>query len=330
MKNLLNFSVALMTTTLLCVSCLKDKYEVVRDISTLKDTWWVEYSTKTVYFDEKGEFVRESYVGQDMDGLTGWIPGCMYLAEDFIGTYADIGMTGNPQYHWLYSELEYVYNPSAKQIRIGDEVYGVEEFSADRIELTLKGDAPNSAKYKSYEKTMVYIPFQNDESWEEHRQKMDLDNAYVQYMHRPIRMSVYVYNEQGENLLDPKNENAYSYKDITLTIMAGEDVYGIVNEEDIGIWGFFPYIAEDDNGEKRLEIHSTAWTVGTYSENVYITITWPDGGKDVIAFMSKSSKDARYDYVEYYYGITFDIEFYLNDEVVQKSDSPNMEFRIVR
>ena len=229
MKKLVIFSVALMTTTLLCLSCQKLKSEVVQDISTLKDTWWVMYSTKTVYFDEKGKFVRESYVGQDMDGLVGWIPGCMYLAEDFIGRYSDVGMTGNSQYHWLYYELEYIYNPSAKQIRIGDEVYGVEEFSADRIELTLKGDAPNSAEYKSYEKTMVYIPFQNDESWEEHRQKMDLDNAYVQYMHRPIRMSVYVYNEQGENMLDQKSESAYSYEDITLTTMVG-DAYGIVKE----------------------------------------------------------------------------------------------------
>ena len=329
MKKLVNFSVALMTTTLLCVSCLKDKYEVVRDISTLKDTWWVMYSTKTVYFDEKGKFVRESYVGQDMDGLVGWMPGCMYLAEDFIGRYSDVRMTGNSQYHWLYYELEYIYNPSAKQIRIGDEVYGVEEFSADRIELTLNGDAPNSAEYKSYEKTMVYIPFQNDVSWEEHRQKMDLDNAYVQYMHRPIRMSVYVYNEQGENLLDPKNENAYSYEDIALTTMAG-DVYGIVNEEDIGIWGFFPYIAEDNNGEKRLEIYVTYWNVTLSVEKVFVTIKWPDGGEDVVACKSEWTKDPRYNYVEYYYGYTFDIEFYLNDEVVQKSDSPNMEFRIVR
>ena len=328
MKKLIIFSVALMTTTLLCLSCQKLKSEVVQDISTLKNTWWIEYSTKTVYFDEKGQFVRESYVGQDMEGLTGWSPECMYLAEDFIGKYADIGMTGHPQYHWLYSELEYIYNPSAKQIRIGDYVYGVKEFSADRIELTLKGDAPNSAKYKSYESTIVYIPYQKSESWEEHRQKMDLDNAYVQYMHRPIRMSVYVYNEQGENMLDQKSESAFSYEDITLTTMAG-DVYGIVNEEDIGIWGFFPYIAEDDNGEKRLEIHSTAWTVGTYGE-ISTTITWPDGGEDVIAFMSKSSKDARYNYVEYYYGYTFDIEFYLNGELVQKSDSPVMEYRIVR
>ena len=156
---------------------------------------------------------------------------------------------------------------------------------------------------------------------------MDLDNAYVQYMHRPIRMSVYVYNEQGENMLDQKSESSFSYEDITLTL-AG-NTYGIVKEEDIGLYGFFPYIAEDDNGEKRLEIHSTAWTVGTYDE-ISTTITWPDGGEDVIAFMSKSSKDARYNYVEYYYGYTFDIEFYLNGELVQKSDSPVMEYRIVR
>jgi hypothetical protein len=329
MKKFLVFWVAFVTTTLLCVSCLKDKYEVVQDISTLKDTWWVMYSTKTVYFDEKGKFVRESYVGQDMEGLSGWSPGRMYLAEDFIGRYSNITMTGNSQYHWLYSELEYIYNPSAKQIRIGDDVYGVEEFSADRIELTLKGDAHNSAEYKSYEETMVYIPFQNDDSWEEHRRNMDLDNAYVQYMHRPIRMSVYVYNEQGENLLDPKNKNAYSYEDIVVTSMAG-DSFHIVDKEDIGTYGFFPYVAEDDNGEKRLEIYVSHWTVMQSVEKVFATIKWPDDREDIVAYKSEWTKDPRYNYVEYYYGYTFDIEFYLNGEVVQKSDSPNMEFRIVR
>ena len=273
--------------------------------------------------------MHQSYVGQDLSGLTGWSPLFLFLADDFIGTYVDVGMSGNQKYHWIISELEYTYNPNSKQIRMGDVIYNVEEFSIDRIELTLRRDLPDSSKFSSYVETIVYVPYQKTESWEEQRQKMDLDNAYVQYMHRPIRMSVYIHNELGENLLDPTSENAYPYDDIVITTMAG-DSYGIVNEDDIDEWGFFPYIAEDDNGEMRLELYSTAWTVRTSRENVSTTIKWPNGKEDVVAFTSKVSQDKRYDYIEYYHGFIFDIEFYLNGDVVQKSDSPNMEFRIVR
>lgn len=99
------------------VSCSQDDPIVVNNITTLQNTWWKEFSTEKILYNESGEIIGERYVGQDAEGLTGWHASTMYLGSNFIGEYVET--ESNPDYRWLITELSYTYNPRQNRYELG-------------------------------------------------------------------------------------------------------------------------------------------------------------------------------------------------------------------
>ena len=128
------------------VACSKDEGNYLADITTLHNTWWKEYSISHMYYDENGDLLRQTYNGPGNYAIGGAMS-VMYLDENCIREYTDVSTTSNPNYKWYIQESTYVYNPTMKQIKIGEEIYEVKEFSSEKIEISKYKATPNWKDY---------------------------------------------------------------------------------------------------------------------------------------------------------------------------------------
>ena len=318
-KKIMIFSVAFVTTTLLCLSCQKDGSDSWEDMSTLQNTWWDNYYVRTVEYGPDGEIVR---VVEMPEGYV--FPTSRYIGYDFVGEIAKNQVPSNPQPDkWIYSERPYEYNSATRQLKIGDSIYDVLLLSSNRIELKFSYvDSANVPKESYY----VWESTTTDKTWDEWVEYMDEENrlsrdfiASQPPARVPIYFEVRVQDSNGVDLLNSLNEgavdlekfvvrfNGAEYKVDTSTTLA--DLMWNNNKPAFGLCY-----------SKSLEyyyLYVGTWSQYEITEGTSVQLDWGDGNTTELAFANSFVFDEEQRFnMEANYGYTFTRSYYYNGNVV--------------
>lgn len=154
----------------------------------------------------------------------------------------------------------------------------------------------------------------------------------------PIKMCIYVQNDDGQDLLNPQSESAIDIDNITIdyegesfTVKKGYSLPNGIDTTTRTYAAYFDGITLEVNSDGVYYLSIGEWNGDDKRDYTTVTLHWGNGASDTFGFTSdydydpslKNDPDRCWGYKFYRSG-------FLNGKVVDADNDPQLEFTIIR